>query len=273
MFRKLLKKYTVDPFFQLGDLDLIYNYAINQKVEMSHELLNKFFLFSESDKCKAAFYPSSGEDTSDIKYFNQIDFTFSIEKPNLFIHTDSFIAYEKMNNLYLLQQNDIIKNGIRLLYNTETENEICYLLEIENDNNINWLILFSGKVNEDMIKEIVRNKFKIPFLYSKCDGILSGMGGIGIENPIGVAFYIYLYELLGTKYHLTEFTKLWFNDFVKNDSRLHNQKLVAKRMYKKLTGTNWDDQIALEHMLDNIDEFNQNVEDLYNMTLFSIKNQ
>jgi hypothetical protein len=42
--------------------------------------------------------------------------------------------------------------------------------------------------------------------------VTGGMGGIGIEHPLGVAFYIYLYELLGTKYHLTEFNKLWFKD-------------------------------------------------------------
>ena len=272
MFQKILKNYTIDPFFQLGELDLLYHYAINQKVEMSHQLLNKFFLFSESDQCIAAYYPSSGEDTSDIKFFNQIDYAFSIKKPNLFIHTDSFISHEKINNLYLLEQNNNIKNGIRLLYNTETENEICYILEIENENNNDWLILFSGKINEAMIKEIVKSKFKIPFLYSKCDGILSGMGGIGIEHPLGVAFYIYLYELLGTKYHLTEFNKLWFKDFIKNDSRIHNQELLAKRMYKKLSGINWDNKLTLDIMLDTIVEHNHNVENQNNLTIFSINN-
>lgn len=273
MFKKILKKFTIDPVFQLGTLASINNYDIYSKVEKSHQLLSEFYLFNESDQCNAVFYPSSNEDISDLNFFYGIDFDLGIQKPNLYIHTDSFIIHESICDLSFIHQNINIKNGIRLLYNTESENEICYLLEIENNNITNWLILFSGKANEDMVKEIVKNKFRIPYLYSKCDGILSGMGGRGeLIDPIGVAYYIYFYKLFNTKYHITEFNKTWFNNFIRNDSRAHNQELFAKRMYKKLTGSKWDDQFTLDTMLDNIVEQYHNVENQTNLTILSTIN-
>ena len=273
MFQKILKNYTIDPFFQLGELSEIYHYDFDLKIEMSHQFLNRFYTFIDDGKSTNAFYPSSNEDIVDIDFFNQVDYNFGINKPNLFIHSDSFLIHEKVNHIDFINKNINIKNGIRLLFNTEAINEICYLIEIEDNDITNWLILFSGKSNEDMIKELVKNKIAITYLYSKCDGILSGMGGRGnLIDSIGIAFYLYFYKLLETKFHITQFNKDWFNDFIKNDYRAHNQQLFAKRMYKKLSGINWDNQLTLDIMLDTIVEHNHNVENQNNLTIFSINN-
>ena len=240
---------------------------------MSHQFLNRFYSFIDDGKNTNAFYPSSNEDLLDIDFFNLVDYDFALNKPNLFIHSDSFLIHEKVNGINFINKNIKIKNGIRLFYNTERINEICYLIEIENKNVINWLILFSGKSNEDMIKDIVNNKIAITYLYSKCDGILSGMGGRGnLIDPIGVAYYLYFYKVLETKFHITEFNKNWFNNFNKNDYRAHNQELLAKRMYRRLSGINWDNQLTLDIMLDNIVEHNHNVENQNNLTIFTINN-
>ena len=43
-------------------------------------------------------------------------------------------------------------------------------------------------------------------------------------------------------------------------------------MYKKLSGVDWDNQLTLDIMLDNIVELNHNVENQNNLTIFSINN-
>lgn len=157
------------------------------------------------------FYPSSGEDLVDLFYVNSKRIKEISEcSPNVFIHTDYYsstnflqwpwrISQEFDNFLNFPNYNRIST----LIYHNDKKAIHLYKLKRPNSNEIKWLIFFSGYFNEDILKDLISNKIKIPVVFSVCDGITSGMGGCN-EEAVPTLLYPLLAVDLGIKFIITE---------------------------------------------------------------------
>jgi hypothetical protein len=76
------------------------------------------------------------------------------------------------------------------------------MLQRPNSKEYTWLIYFWGYENEKVIKAMINNNIVTPIIYSKCDGITSGMGRA--PQSIPTILYPLLNKDLSIKYIVTE---------------------------------------------------------------------
>ena len=217
--------------------------------ELNHAMTNKII----------SYYPSSGWDINDLFYLNKRIKEIRNIIPDIFIHSDflnkSIEPNYEFNNL-LWSDNIIIKGKVTI--QDDKKSIAIYKLKTPLSEEFKWLILFNGYFNEDIIYELIRNKIKIPLVYSVCDGITAGQGGCNTLSIPTIFYPLIAYEL-GLKFMITDqgfdyeyfLSKLsnefrnWFNNtlLVSNNSslnelvKLSDQDLV-NQLLKRLSAIN-----------------------------------
>ena len=171
--------------------------------DQNQSLLNE--LNDDIARKTISFYPSAARDVDDIFYVNNRRIRELKElDPDVFIHSDVL-------NFFV---DDYISDGLRenLIYMAErvdflderksiTIAKLKYSSKADGDG-FKWFIYFGGYHNEDILRLFISKKIKIPLVYSVCDGITSGMGGI--DGSIPTILYPLLAPELGFKYIITE---------------------------------------------------------------------
>jgi hypothetical protein len=182
------------PFFKL--------FTLKDKNDTNSNELLKSIEAAYDNGGQFLWYPSSGNDVTDMEFVNQENIDLDTE-PTIFIHTDAL-----MNGWAFDQGLNNISNG-----NIEFLGKQIQLYEFANDISTKYLITISIR-NEDFFKEVI-GKIEMTFLYNFCDGITSGMG-LGDNKSITSLFYTQFYKSLGVKYHFTEYHTehiMRYNDF------------------------------------------------------------
>ena len=153
------------------------------------------------------FYPSSGSDIKDIITIPTLkDNELIYGVPKIFIHNDA-IALSEFD---LLRQFELYEDSLTILGNSEyTINDgiqINILKFKRKNEELGWLLQISNHRNEDTLKLFLTHKLKVKYLYSVCDGIIHGMGGvINREECLPVIMYTYFAEVLNCRFHFSEF--------------------------------------------------------------------
>lgn len=156
---------------------------------------------------KNLFYPSAGTDVDDIYYINRRRLEeLSEDNPEIYIHCDLLYkrdnGYDKslLNMLSDCNPNHYAKEIYKI---TDIDGKNIMIYKIESRiGNIKWLIHFRGYFNEEVLKILIKEKIKIPVVYTVCDGITHGMGGF--EESIPTLFYPLISQTLGIKYIISE---------------------------------------------------------------------
>ena len=149
------------------------------------------------------YYPSCGYDFSDLYYIYSANLPEIGFEPKVFIHSD--ISYlDKNTVIYGMRQSDVkfditFEVKIKLPKNSE-----ILFFKFKNTRNLDekFLVIFSGFLNEDILKLLSNSSCKIPLVYSFCDGITSGMGYE--ENSVSTIFYPAFSKKLGIKNIISE---------------------------------------------------------------------
>jgi hypothetical protein len=153
------------------------------------------------------YYPSSGMmDIEHLFYLNdKVIPEIQISTPKVYIHSDA-CDYHK-----IYDYNRFISNLTKSYHFRIINESICYneyqtivvlMLQRPNSKEYTWLICFWGYENEKVIKAMINNNIVTPIIYSKCDGITSGMGGV--PHSIPTILYPLLNKDLGIKYIVTD---------------------------------------------------------------------
>ncbi|UOE39691.1 hypothetical protein [Chryseobacterium oryzae] len=149
------------------------------------------------------YYPSCGYDFSDLYYINSANLPEIGFEPKVFIHSDmSYLDKSTVINEMKCSDVDFqitFEVKIKLLENSE-----ILFFKFKNTRNLDekFLVIFSGFLNEDILKLLSNSSCKIPLVYSICDGITSGMGYE--ENSVSTIFYPAISTELGLKFIITE---------------------------------------------------------------------
>jgi 2-polyprenyl-3-methyl-5-hydroxy-6-metoxy-1,4-benzoquinol methylase len=160
------------------------------------------------EKQSILFYPSSGSDIDDLFYANSKRIEEIGElSPNVFIHSDFYARdIKEFNTNYLFDEKlgrhisfPIVS---KLKYFNEERSINIYKLKQAGINEVKWLFLFRGYFNEEILHFLFLNEIKVPLVYSVCDGITSGMGGVG---GIPTILYPLFASELGLKFIITEY--------------------------------------------------------------------
>jgi hypothetical protein len=177
------------------------------------------------------FYPSSFTDIKDIIIVDLIrDTDLDSQVPKIFIHNDAahISLYYSMDRFSEYPDRLVILGSIELVLQNGV---YVNIIKFKRDNAEQcWLVQISYQDNEDTLKLILENKWRIRFLYSVCDAILHGMGTPRIrerDKCIPGLLYTYFAEELGTKYHFSDFPisrlleleQHWFNNVRDNTNR------------------------------------------------------
>ncbi len=177
----------------------------------------KFVINSFKKTNAVCYYPSAGVCIDDILFFNRkikkengfkknIPINIDTYKPSLYIHTDA-LHYGCDMGLILESKGFKILKNFRMNFKTQNKHEVKTSSVIKfigiYDNRICYLWHMEEMKNEVFLSDIVLScKFKIPVIYSVCDGILHGMGRA--ENSIPTALYPLIARKLGIRYIITE---------------------------------------------------------------------
>ena len=178
---------------------------------------SKFVIKSFKKQNAVCYYPSAGVCIDDILFFDReikkengfkknIPINIETFKPSLYIHTDAW-HYGCDMGLILESKGFKILENFRMKYKTQNKDEVKTTSVIKfigiYDNRISYLWHMEEMKNEIFLSDIVLScKFKIPVIYSVCDGILHGMGRA--ENSIPTALYPLIAGKLGIRYIITE---------------------------------------------------------------------
>ncbi len=176
------------------------------------------------------FHPSCGMDDSPVLYFHR-DWlrALSDDGPEVIIRTDGmpyqsiFSQYDRFQSTLLL--NVEIPGGVsgkRSLYIHETLVMGRRLIVIE----------LYGLLNEDVLRCFLEDGTEVRYLYSVCDGIMSGMGAV---NPEGIPtlYYTYFFSQLRTRYQISEYLR---NDVTSGRSmdERHNEWMSHIRKFASM---------------------------------------
>ena len=148
-----------------------------------------------------SYYPSSGSDINDLFYLNKRVKEIRNIIPDIFIHSDFFFKPNYEFDNLLISDNIIIKG--KVTNQDENKSITIYKLITPLSEEFKWLILFNGYYNEDIIDKLIRNKIKIPLVYSVCDGITAGQGGCNTLSIPTIFYPLIAYEL-GLKFIITD---------------------------------------------------------------------
>lgn len=219
IFKELLpKNYQIKNYFYGWDKDK----GLDDK-EVQIELIN-----NEITAGGVMYYPSSGMmDIEHLFYLNdKVIPEIQISTPKVYIHSDAF-DYYKIND-YQQFINDIRKPyHFRIINESICHNEyqtvVVIMAQRPCSKEYTWLIYFWGYENEKIIKAMINNNIVTPIIYSKCDGITSGMGKA--PNSIPTIFYPLLNKDLGIKYIVTEQSWKIIKRY-QNSSYINNDLLI-----------------------------------------------
>ena len=153
------------------------------------------------------YCPSSGMiDIEHLFYLNdKVIPEIQISTPKVYIHSDAENYYKKYDyNEFLINIQKsyhfrIINQSICF---NEYQTVVVIMAQRPNSKEYTWLIYFWGYENEKIIKAMISNNIVTPIIYSKCDGITSGMGRA--PHSIPTILYPLLNKDLGIKYIVTE---------------------------------------------------------------------
>jgi hypothetical protein len=202
--------------------------------------------------CKNLFYPSCGNDINDLLYVNskrvpQIELYI----PKVFIHVD--FEVDRLGRIEQdLRFNFIFVRHCQIqICNSRSQCDKLSIYKLKNNftKRTCWLVLISGCYNEDVLRALVKHKVKIPLLYSICDGITFGMGGVN-EYAIPTLLYPIFKKVLGFSVIIT-------------DQILDNANFIHINTFKKGLAEinrikrNLFDQAWINDIMDDIDFINQ----------------
>lgn len=178
---------------------------------------SKFVVNSFKKTNAVCYYPSAGVCIDDILFFDReikkekgskknIPIKIETYKPSLYIHTDALNYGSDMGLIleskgFKILENLRVENTSQIKPGEKTTSIIKFIGKF--DNRICYLWHIQEMKNEIFLRDIVLScKFKIPVIYSVCDGILHGMGRA--ENSIPTALYPLIAGKLGIRYIITE---------------------------------------------------------------------
>jgi hypothetical protein len=135
------------------------------------------------------WYPSSGIDLTDINKINRVNVR---DIPRIFIHTDP-LDYPYPENM---RENEVLR------FQKEWE---AVLFKIPINGEYKWL--FQIKINNyEFLPRLLKSGVRVPFLYTACDGVTTGGPQPG-KFPITTFYLSRFYQVLGIKYHVTEYSR------------------------------------------------------------------
>ncbi len=191
------------------------------KYDCSDQIDSVIKELNDLGSCCTLYYPSSGNDLSDILFGNgliipELDFKF----PKVYIHSDAINYLEsQFGSFYPLLNGPSFRCVVSL--KIEVNGDKCIRIGKFNRNGLQsefWLIEFYGMTNEDIIKQMISSNFSIDLLFNKCDTMFGGMGFISGSVP--PLFYWFLFPELRIKYSISEYTI----DRLKSEILIFNEK-------------------------------------------------
>lgn len=201
---------------------------------------------------KNLFYPSCDNDINDLLYVNSKRMPqVELYIPKVYIHVD-----------FVVHGIERLEQDLRFNFSFERhcEIQICnsssqygelriYKLKNNVTKETSWFALISGCYNEVVLRALVKNKIKIPLLYSICDGITSG-GPCDYEFPISSILYPIFKKVFGFSVIIT-------------DQILDAENIIHLNTFKKGLAEinrikrNLFDQAWINDVMDDIDFLNQ----------------
>lgn len=161
-----------------------------------HPIIQELILHNDTQP-KIVFYPSSHDDLTDIEYFEREGDEY-FDEHSIFLHVDYYKVQQPFHGEEVI---------LRTFF---SDNSTVHIFKkTGNQNKIKWLIFFNQTKNDDVFLKIIEGKLQIHSLISKCDAIVSGMGGHdGYSNP--TIFYLCFSSLMGLQFVFTEYgTPFW----------------------------------------------------------------
>jgi hypothetical protein len=204
--------------------DFIFNKLLPQNLN-ADGTIQTLRQFNQEFKTKnKLFYPSAGNDTTDLVYVNDTNLSELQDiSPSIFIHSDFRTTVDQMygSDKTLIYPNFSIQEYFHLWGDAQKSITIMRLLD-NNNNNLIWLIYFSGYYNEEILKFLISEKIQVNIVYSVCDGITYGMGGCNRE-AVPTILYPLIAKHIQLKYIITEqsydkYVKMYF-EFVNTPKR------------------------------------------------------
>ena len=148
------------------------------------------------------FHPSSGMDDSSVLYFNR-DWLNILDDdgPEVIIRTDG-------NEYDSIFSRPHLYNSERLVDAKEPQSRfqqrVLYIHQTTIMRRKLIVVELYGILNEDVLRCFLEDGTEVRYLYSYCDGIMSGMGGMNPE-AIPTLYYTYFFGELRTKYQISEY--------------------------------------------------------------------
>jgi hypothetical protein len=201
---------------------------------------------------KNLFYPSCGNDINDLLYVNSKRMPqIELYIPEVFIHVD-FVVDGIGRIEQDLRFNFTFERHCQIqICNSRSQCDKLSIYKLKNNvtKETSWFVLISGSYNEDVLKALVKNKIKITLLYSICDGITLGMGGVN-EYAIPTLLYPIFKKVLGFSVIITDqiidpANTIHLNAFKKGLAEINRIK------------RNLFDQAWINDVMDDIDFINQ----------------
>ena len=192
---------TFEPNIGLNNelLSLIRDYA-EAIPEEAEQLLNDFDHFFRSEKRKMMLYPSAGIDDAPIRYLSNHIGAEYFGSHSIFIGIDFWQHGPQFENQ--------MRTTIPLNF---SENAQLHLSKLKIQNNDFWLLHFAECTNEEIMIELIKRRIPIDTLYTKCDGITTGMGGPDDVFRVYSNFYACFYKQLCLKRIITEYGLEFWN--------------------------------------------------------------
>jgi len=152
------------------------------------------------------YYPMACEDFSDILYINGKRISELNEcSPTIFIHSHVNLTLTGGFNYNCLEPSVRFVTYFTLF--KEEGKAITLAKFIKPDINYHyWLLNFGGYFNDEVLKFVVKNNYKISLIYSNDESMYLW------DTPS--IFYPVLYEILGVKYHITTHSIEFINSYI-----------------------------------------------------------
>lgn len=150
------------------------------------------------------FHPSSGMDHSSLLYFNRDRLTMlKDDGPEVIIRTDGY-EYDSVFSRKDLYDSERLVDAEEP--QSRFQNRVLYIHQTTIMRRSLIVIELYGILNEDVLRCFLEDGTEVRYLYSYCDGIMSGMGGMNPE-AIPTLYYTYFFGELHTKYQISEYLR------------------------------------------------------------------
>jgi hypothetical protein len=208
-----------------GTLVDVLRKAVDQ-YPAEHPLLMQLETLCAQENPNICLYPSANEDELDLNYFDAIGNALFAEQ-HIFVHVDLW----HLHNLPYANEESVVRLSTRF-----SEDSFVCIQKRNKDDRSYWLITFSSTQNEQLLQSLIHHRIRIDTLFSKCDGITSGMGH-GREDDIPTPLYACFAEALALSRIITEYGMPFFQ----GDDGWINRHLVA---FKNCVQNHLDPELA-----------------------------